>query len=91
MVLTPIEREVLINVTEDLCTLAELKDRLEPLGFARSHTRMATLWLEHRGLIEGWGRTSLLYRPTAAGVTTLAALRRREPVARFLLRPARAA
>jgi len=87
MVLTPIEAEVLTNVTEDLCTLAELQDRADLLGLAQPHhTFVATEVLERHGLIERWaGRRSALYRTTAAGVIALAEHRRRARLVRLTL------
>jgi hypothetical protein len=66
---SPLEAEVMTHVTEDLCTLEEIRDRLELGDVApRSQTDRAIEWLIRHGLIEpGPGSVSAIYRPTALG------------------------
>lgn len=81
MMFSPVEAEVLLHVTEDICPLAEVKDRLERGGVAQpSETQSAADWLVERGLVAivAWmpGRAPV-YRPTMLGEIELRKHRRR--------------
>lgn len=79
MTFSPVEAEVLLHVTEDFCTLQEVRERLERGGVADpSETDRAIAWLEQRGLIARWRDGQVpVYLPTPLGELELAKHRSR--------------
>lgn len=76
---SPIEAEVLLHITEDFCTLQEVRDRLQRGGVADpSETDRAIAWLAKQGLIAPWRDGNVpVYLPTVLGELELAKHRQR--------------